>query len=444
MPLLPEPARRRRILSLALPLIGGMVSQNILNLVDTAMVGALGNEALAAVGLGSFANFMAVAFVAGLSNGVQATAARRHGEGKASETAVPLNGGLVMAAAFGLPISVGVFAFAPELFGVLADDAAVGAQGTDYLRARVVSVCAVGFNFAFRGYWNAVNLSRLYMRTLVFMHVANVILNYGLIFGHFGLPALGTTGAGLGTTLATLLGTGYYFILGRRHAASAGFLRRLPDRASAVTMVKLSLPSGAQNLLFATGMTVFYTIVGTIGTAELAAANVLVNLLLVGILPGIGFGLAAGSLVGQALGAGDAADARRWGWEVMRMGAVTMGIFAVPAIVWPELFLVAFLRDPSALALAALPLALTAASITLDTAGLILMNALLGAGDTRRVALTSIGLQWLLFLPGAWLLGPVFGFGLLAVWSAQLVYRAIQAVVFIRLWQGEAWARIEV
>jgi MATE family multidrug resistance protein len=62
--------RRRRILLLALPIIGGMVSQNVLNLVDTAMVGTLGAAALAAVGMGSFANFMAMAFVMGLSAGV--------------------------------------------------------------------------------------------------------------------------------------------------------------------------------------------------------------------------------------------------------------------------------------------------------------------------------------------------------------------------------------
>ena len=76
------PDRRQRILSLALPIIGGMVSQNVLNLVDTAMVGVLGVAALAAVGMASFANFMASAFITGLSAGVQAIAARRLGEGR--------------------------------------------------------------------------------------------------------------------------------------------------------------------------------------------------------------------------------------------------------------------------------------------------------------------------------------------------------------------------
>ena len=83
-----------------------MVSQNVLNLVDAAMVGTLGDAALAATGMGSFANFMAIAFVMGLGTGVQAMASRRLGEERTSETAVPLNGGLLMALAFGVPWTV--------------------------------------------------------------------------------------------------------------------------------------------------------------------------------------------------------------------------------------------------------------------------------------------------------------------------------------------------
>lgn len=78
----PNPERRKQIFLLALPIIGGMASQNVLNLVDTAMVGSLGNQALAATGIGGFANWMAMAFLTGLSAGVQAMAARRMGEKK--------------------------------------------------------------------------------------------------------------------------------------------------------------------------------------------------------------------------------------------------------------------------------------------------------------------------------------------------------------------------
>ena len=111
--------RLRTILNLALPIIGGMVSQNVLNLVDTAMVGALGPAALAAVGVAGFARFMAAATIMGLASGVQAMTARRLGEGRASECAVPLNGGLLLALAIGAPLAAVLFVLAPDLFPYL-------------------------------------------------------------------------------------------------------------------------------------------------------------------------------------------------------------------------------------------------------------------------------------------------------------------------------------
>src|SRR5210317_1414171 len=90
--------RFRRILTLALPIIGGMVSQNILNLVDTAMVGTLGDAALAAVGLGGFMNFMFIALILGVSTGVQVMTARRKGQGRFDDLALPLNAGLLLVA----------------------------------------------------------------------------------------------------------------------------------------------------------------------------------------------------------------------------------------------------------------------------------------------------------------------------------------------------------
>jgi len=151
-----------------------MLSQNVLNLVDTAMVGTLGDAALAGVGLGGFANFLFSAFVLGLSTGVQAMAARRVGEGRLAETAIPLNGGLLLALTIAVPWSALLISLAPEYFPLLTGDTAVVEQGVPYLQARLFAMFAMGMNFAFRGYWNAVDKSILYMRTLISMHVVNI------------------------------------------------------------------------------------------------------------------------------------------------------------------------------------------------------------------------------------------------------------------------------
>ena len=397
-----------------------MLSQNVLNLVDTAMVGTLGDAALAGVGLGGFANFLFSAFILGLSAGVQAMAARRVGEGRLGETAIPLNGGLLLALAIAVPWSALLIAFAPEYFPVLTSDAAVVDQGVPYLQARLFAMFAMGMNFAFRGYWNAVDKSILYMRTLISMHVVNIFLNWVLIFGNLGAPELGAAGAGVASAIATVFGTASYFLLGRGYARDAGFMRGLPERATMATIIRLAAPAGLQQFFFAAGMTVFLMLVARMGTPELAATKVIIDLMLVGILPGIGFGLAAASLAGQALGRGEPADAMQWGWDVVRMAVLVVGGLSIPAILAPEWILSGFIHEPSTLAIARNPLRLVASFLFIDAVGMVMMNALMGAGDVRRVMVISTGFQWLIFLPLVYLLGPVLGFGLVVVFAQPL------------------------
>jgi putative MATE family efflux protein len=436
--------RRKRIMALALPIIGGMVSQNVLNLVDTAMVGVLGDEALAAVGMGGFVNFLASAFILGLGAGVQAVSARRVGEGRDSETAVPLNGGILAALAVGIPWGVALFVLVPSVFPLLVDDVAVVDDGVPYLQARVCAIAAVAMNFSFRGFWNATDRPGLYMRTLLVMHAVNITLNWLLIYGKLGFPELGAPGAGVASAIATWVGTAYYFLLGSIHARKNGFLRGLPDLATMKSIVKLSVPAGLTQTFFSGGMVALFWIVGQVGTAELAAATVIINVMLVALLPGLGFGLASMSLVGQALGRGDVEDARRWGWDVSKLAIALVYAISLAGLVVPRLILGVFIHEPDTLEIAVWPLRLVALFLGLDSAGLVLMNSLQGAGDSTRVLLVATGLQWILFLPSAYVIGPLLGGGLTEIWIANIAYRAMQLVVFAAFWRGNAWTRIRM
>lgn len=436
--------RVRTILSLSLPIIGGMVSQNVLNLVDTAMVGSLGDAALAAVGIGSFANFVAIAFITGMSTGVQAMAARRKGEGRDDETAVPLNGGLLLALGLSLAWSTVLWLLTPDLFPYLNDDPAVVDIGVPYLRVRLLAMVGVGMNFAFRGYWNGVSRSRLYLSTIVIMHAVNIFGNWVFIYGNLGAPEMGAVGAGLASTISVFVGTLVYVGLGLKYALGAGFLRGLPDLATIRTMLRLAVPAGISQEFLAAGYLTLFWIIGQVGTAELAAGNVLQTITMVAILPGLGFGLGANSLVGQALGRGEPADAKRWGWDVVQVAALVMGTLGLPMLLVPDLVLGVFLHDPDTLALARLPLRITGGTIVLDAVGMVLLNALFGAGAARTVMAVGVTCQWFIGLPLAYLAGPVLGYGLVAVWAAQIVYRGLQAGIFAVIWQRGKWAAIEV
>ena len=201
--ILPEKSRVNRILFLAVPLIGGMLSQTILNLVDTAMVSRLSNSdaALAAVGFGGFILFTAQAIILGLSTGVQACASRRLGQDRSTETAYFLNAALLIILFVAPLISLIVFTTSPVFYPYINDDVDVITEGVPYLQIRSIGIIFMSSNFAFRGFWNAVDLTRVYLKTMVSMHVLNVILNYLLIFGNLGAPELGVEGVNIASTL---------------------------------------------------------------------------------------------------------------------------------------------------------------------------------------------------------------------------------------------------
>jgi len=420
------------------------MSQNILNLVDIGMVGHLGDAALAATGIGSFTNYLAISFIIGLSAGVQALAARRLGEERHHETAVPLNGGLVLALVIGLPLCAILFMAIPSAYSFLSDDPAVIEQGVPYLQVRILSMVAVGMNFSFRGYWSAIHMTGVYLRTLLIMHALNIFLNWVLIFGNLGAPEMGVLGAGLATTISLYVGTCLYFFFAHRHASDKGFLHRVPSRDTLWQQLKLSLPASLQQVFFSAGLVTLMWIVSQIGTAEVAAVNVLMTFHITAILPAFALALAATTMVGNALGKGDTEDAVLWGWNTAAMALVygiSMSLLLIP-LAYPILGI--FLTNPETRQLAHLPMVLWALMISFDTAGMVLMNALIGAGDTRRSMWISLLWQWAFFLPLAFIVGPMLGFGLLGVWIVNGFYRVGQSINCGTQWAGRKWANIRI
>jgi MATE family multidrug resistance protein len=451
MPRFPEPepllldwTRTKRILALALPIMGAMVSQSLLNLVDTAMVGVLGGDALAGVGLGGYATFMAISIVIGLGAGVQAMVARRKGQGEREHYAVPLNGGLLLGVLFAVPITLLFFFGADALMTVVARQEGVRTVAIPYFQARVLCVGAVAMNFAFRGYWNGINRSAVYMRTLVATHLLNIAISYVLIFGILGFPRMGAVGAGIGTTVALFIGSVLYFVQTGLYARKNGFLRELPDHRVLSNILSVGLPNSMQQLLFASSLMVLFFIVGLVGSAEVAVAHVLITLVLFLILPAIGLGLSATSLVGQALGRQEPEDAYRWGWEVTRLAVGLLLLLAIPMWLFPDWILGLFLHEPALVELGRAPLRITGVLVCLDGIAIVFTHALLGAGAARSVMLVTLCVQFFFFLPAAYIIGPVLGFGLLGIWLMQATQRLLTACWLGWLWVRRHWIHIEL
>ncbi len=437
-------SRARAIANLALPIMGGMVSQNVLNLVDTWMVGKTGAASLAAVSAGGMVNFAFIATLLGLSAGVQTVAARRHGEQRFEQTADALNGALLLAIIFGTVLTAVFVPLVPIIFEHLNPDPAVIAVGVPYLTARTFALIPSGINVSFRGFWNGTGRPQLYMLTLLVVHSMNIVLNWVLIFGHLGFPAYGAVGAGIASAIATGAGTLTYFILGFTRARENGFLKRPPSRRVVTSIARLAMPNSIQQLLFASGFTALFWILGRLGTLETAAAGVLINVMLVAVLPGLALGITATSLVSQELGRKQPKLAARWGWDVVRVSLFVSVLLSLPMLLATRAILGSFLNDPAAVEIAVWPLRVFALSICLDSAGTVLQQALLGAGANRHVMLVSAFSQWVVFLPAAYVIGPVLGHGLFGIWSAQAGYRLLQAGVYAWMWNRGNWKRIEL
>ena len=387
---------------------------------------------------------MCQALILGISTGVQSVAARKKGSGEMHRAAAVLNTALVLVLLIAPIFSVILIYLAEPVFPFLNSDPEVIAEGVPYLEWRLGAIVFVGINFAFRGYWNALDLSRLYMTTLIMMHACNIVLNYALIFGHFGAPALGVEGAGMASALSMVVGSVIYVFLGFRHARKDGFLKIVATHDETTSLIRISIPSGLQQLFFAAGLVAMFWIIGRIGTAELAAANVLITILLFAILPGLGLGLACTTLVGQALGRAEPEDAYHWAWDVAKVAVVLLTILGLPMWVIPDLVLSAFLHESSTRELAMWAIRIMGLTMPIEALGFAFMHGMLGAGDARRVMMVSIGTQWLLFLPLAYVIGPVLGLGLTGVWIWQGVTRAFQAWLFIAMWRGRKWQDIKV
>ncbi len=421
-----------------------MLSQSLLNLIDTAMVGALGREALAGVGIGGYANFMAVALIIGLSSGVQTMVARRNGQGRIAVKAVPLNGGLLLALLFAVPLTVFCLYYSHNIVSLISDDPAVLAIAEPYFDYRVLAILAVGFNLSFRGYWNGINQSLAYLRILILVHLFNVVISYGLIYGILGLPELGAPGAGLGTSLSLLLGSVIYALMTFKHARSRGFLKQLPDRKTISLLMRLSIPHSLQQFMFASGITLLFWIIAQMSTQELAIAHVLTHLSLLLILPAVGLGMAATTLVSNALGRKEPEQACQWGWDTVKIATWMLIFLSTPLWLFPQQILSLFIHEQQLIQQAILPLRITCLAICADVVAIVFTQALLGAGANRTVMwITTLG-QWGFYLPLAWLVGPTLGGGLTAIWLVQLLHRSLSSLLFGYLWSKKRWVTIRV
>ncbi|MCL6269827.1 MATE family efflux transporter [Sansalvadorimonas sp. 2012CJ34-2] len=433
--------RLRTILLLGLPITGGMLSQSLINLIDTAMVGRLGEESLAAIGAANYALFVSFALINGLSVAVQSRVARFYGCGNRSQILEPVSSGVMAALVIGLPLTIVLFLCSGLIISTFGLDSSVAPLALDYFRIRVLSLPAAMLMLTFRGFWNGYNTPWNFLRILIVTHVVNAVASYGLIFGVGNIiQPLALSGAAIGTLIAMYTGALINTLATMRIARRDKLPNSRPDQSRMLQLYRQAWPDSAQQTLFALGMCVFFALVARMGNDAMAITHVIINVSLLLILPGLGLGMAATTLINHALGAGDTHRAWRWGWDVVTVAMVLLTLLSLPLLFMPEAVLGLFLPDNNRLiAEGVQPLQLAGAGLIIDSISLVLTQALLGTGSNKTVLRIRFVTLWQITLPLTWLAGVYFGLGLSAVWCIQILQRLLSSVAYCYIWQKRGW-----
>ncbi|RAP32538.1 hypothetical protein DID75_04770 [Candidatus Marinamargulisbacteria bacterium SCGC AG-410-N11] len=426
--------RLKKIIWISVPIIGGMLSQNILGLIDTFMVGYIGDYALAAVGVGSVLYFFSTSFITGIVESIQVYVARFFGENNRLQCLNPLILGVGMNLIIATTCTVMLWLLCPLIFKLVNPDPIINQLGVHYFRCLILSLPLFSFNLSIRSYWNGVNKPGRYLMILIPTHLCNIFFNWVFIFGHLGSPELGVTGAGLATSLAMLLGSCIYLVSCYVWIPDFVQIKKYLNLSLVPDMVKLAIPSSVRQFFFCIGVLILYWIIGFLGAQSVAIANVLINIALIVILPGVGFGLTSMSLVSQALGRKDKDDANQWGWDVVKVASFVTLVIGGISFFLPEVILGVFIQNPETLKMAIAPFRLDCLTIWIEVIGLVLLSSLVGIGRSASVLRVTLACQYLLFVPLGYYLGAILKKDLVWIFGAWTLYQSAVTLSFLIMW----------
>jgi len=496
--------RGRRIFSLAAPIIVAMVTQNLINVVDTIYIGKLDPTysipGQAALGFALPFYWSIGGFLAAISVGTQATTARRYGSDDPSGAGATLTNSLSVGLISAIGFTVLGWLVVPVFFPLMTANASVVELGIPYTQIRILAIVPMVCTFAFKGFFDGLGRTQIHMYASLVMNTVNIFLNYVFIFGLGPIPAMYVTGAAIAS--ATSTGIGLIAMIGwslrERYRENYGYYRLANVDPSVMwKLVKLSAPSGAAEIFMMLGGLVFLVIVGildegaVVGALEATrayaedlglaaaqmqyhltsletwagaavagdwaptllrsrppiyttAAKLIIDLLTLSFVTCIGFGQATATLVSQQMGQQNFREAENYGWDSFKIGMYFFGTVGLVATFFPEFFLDILSDDPLVIDAAAPGLQIMASLEAFIAGALIMVQAHFGAGNTKYVMAVEGILHVVCLVPLAYLLAIVLNFNFLGIWMSASAYVIMLASILTwKFWEGK-WKKIDV
>ncbi|MDR2658180.1 MAG: MATE family efflux transporter [Oscillospiraceae bacterium] len=438
------------LMRIALPSVMEMVLISLIGSADSIMVGSLGPEALAAVGLTDQPRMLLMSVFFALNIGVTAIVARRKGQGDRADANRTLRNALVILTGVGIVMGIVGCLFARQfmtLAGAMPDTIDLATSYFSIVAAAVpVNALTMCISAAQRGTGN----TRITLMVNLTANIVNIILNYVLIYGKFGFPCLGVVGAAIATDIGFVVGAVLALYSIAPHRKRDSFLVVHPrddwrlNRETVRALAKIGGNSMLEQVALRVGFMMYAVIVARLGTLEFAAHQACLKFLNLTFTFGDGIGVAGTALVGQMLGQKRPDLAQMYGKISQRL-AMCVSLTLLGFLIGFRRPLVSlFSDDPVVLAMAANVMIVCALIQPFQTTSVVISGCLRGAGDTKYVALVMymcvMGIRPLLSFTAVYLLHA----GLIGAWLSTLVDMAVRMTLVYRRFASGKWFTIKV
>ena len=422
---------------LAVPVVMAELGWMTMGIVDTLMVGPLSPEAIGAVGIGTSV-FMGVVILAiGVLLGLDTLVSQAYGAGRLHECHRWLLHGSTLAILMSFPLTLLLWKVIDSL-DVWGLDPGVLALAHPYLDSLSWSVLPLLLYAAFRRYLQGMGVVRPVMAALIVANFVNLFLNWVLIYGKLGAPAMGVRGSAWATVVARIAMAGFLLgvILYRERGSRPGLFDTTLtiEPAWLKRLLVLGLPAAMQITLEVGVFAAATALAGRLAPASLAAHQIALNIAAFAFMVPFGVSSAGAVRVGQAVGRLDPPGAARAGWTALLFGVGFMALAALSFITIPRILIGAFTKDAGVLAVGVSLLRVAAVFQLFDGLQAVATGVLRGLGDTRTAMLWNLGGHWFIGLPLGYTLCFVSGVGVVGLWWGLSTGLIICGVSLLYVW----------
>ncbi len=442
-----EDNRIKAIMVLAVPAMIENILQVFIGVVDTFFIGKIGTEAIAGVGATNLIMNIYIAFFLALGVGTTAIVSRNIGANDFEKSNHTVKQSLIMAVSIGLGFGIINLIFSKNILLLLGAEERVVQYALPYFLSVAVPSVFLCVMMVLSSALRGAGDTKTPMKIAIISNIINAILDYILIFGLFNFTGLGILGAGLATTLSRVVGA--ILLLRKMNGKYTKihislFSKWKVDKNILKSIVRISLPAAAERLIMRSGQLIYGGMIIKIGTEAYAAHNIAGTIETFSYLPGMGFGIAAATLVGQSLGANKSDEAQRYGWMSYYIATGFMIVVGAVFYVFAPFLARLFTQDPTVIDLVVKVLRIIALFQPFLCVTLVLTAALQGAGDTKfPMYSTFIGI-WGIRILGVYILGMKLGLGLTGVWLAYAADITIRGVILILRFIRGNWKKVNV